>query len=110
MMRCSVAILCLAATIAGAQAQDAVRQDAPFTAATVREFLASCGHDMSQCDYTLRSVLLDRLNGKDATSLCLKGAHYQEPVIAWLKAHPETAPMPTEDGIYTAFKSLYPCP
>ena len=109
-MRRSVAILWLAATIAAAWAQDAAQQEAPFAAATVREFLVLCGHDMSQCDYTLRAALLNKLNGKDATSVCLKGAHYQEPVIGWLKAHPETAPMPTEDGIYTAFKSLYPCP
>ena len=114
MMWRNVAIVCFAVMTGMAQARaagiGAPQQDAPFTAATVREFLALCGHDMSQCDYTVRSALLDKLNGKDATSVCLKGAHYQEPVIAWLQAHPQTAAMATEDGIYAAFKSLYPCP
>jgi len=90
-----------------AQAQS---QDAPFEAATVNQFLTSCGRDMSQCDFEVRMALLNKLNAKDATSICLKGAHYQQPVIAWLKAHPETSDLATEDGIYTAFKELYPCP
>lgn len=85
-------------------------QDAPFEAPTVNQFLASCDHDKSQCDFKIRLALLDKLHAPDATSICLKGAHYQEPVIAWLKVHPEARVMATEDGIYTAFKELYPCP
>ncbi len=84
--------------------------DAPFEAATVKVFLEGCGRDMSQCDFKVRMALLDKLAGKDAVSVCLKGAHYQQPVIDWLKAHPETGAMATEDGIYAAFRSLYPCP
>ncbi len=93
-----------------ATAQNATLQDAPFEATTVRDFLASCGRDASQCDFELRLTLLDKLNTKDATSVCLKDVHTHEPVIAWLKAHPETHAMATEDGIYAAYKSLYPCP
>lgn len=88
----------------------AEQQDAPFEAATVKQFLASCYNDISQCDFKVGMALLDKLNAPDATSVCLKGAHYQEPVIAWLKVHPETGTMETEDGIYSAFKVLYPCP
>ena len=95
--------------LAGVAAQ-AQQQDAPFEAGNVDQFLKSCGRDMSQCDSKIRLALLDKLLAPDATSVCLKGAHYQQPVIAWLRAHPETSNLETEDGIYTAFKALYPCP
>jgi hypothetical protein len=103
----SIPLLSLFLLAVAAQAQP---QDAPFEAATVNQFLASCGRDMSQCDFKIRLALLDKLPAPDGTSVCLKGAHYQEPVLAWLTAHPETGSMATEDGIYAAFKGLYPCP
>ena len=85
-------------------------EDAPFAAATVGEFLTTCSHDTSQCDFKLRLTLLNKLNTRDATSVCIKDAHTEKPVIAWLEAHQETHTMATEDGIYAAYKSLYPCP
>jgi len=54
--------------------------------------------------------VLNNINKKDAQSICIKDDHPRQPVIAWLKAHPETHKMPTEDGLYTAYKSLYRCP
>ena len=77
---------------------------------TVSGFLTSCDQDMSQCDFKLRQALLNNLNTRQATSVCLKGAHYQSAVLTWLKAHRETHAMATEDGIYAAYESLYPCP
>ena len=113
----NILMVCLVSSIApvapaAAQSppQHAVQQDAPFEAATVREFLASCDRDASQCTFKLRMTLLNKLATRDATSVCVKDVHTQEPVIAWLKAHPETHAMATEDGIYAAYKSLYPCP
>jgi hypothetical protein len=118
-------VFCLAICLAGtfvrgtgpAMAQESSAQNsgpghqlAPFEAPTVAVFLASCDRDISQCEFTLRLALLDKLNTRDATSICEKEAHSEKPVIAWLKAHPETHAMATEDGIYAAYKSLYPCP
>lgn len=105
-------ILVLAMMALPAAAQDGAngQHQAPFEAATVTPFLQACARDMSQCDYTIRMTLLDKLPGKDATSVCLKDAHYQQSVLSWLKAHPETGKMATEDGIYAAFRALYPCP
>ena len=88
----------------------AMSQDAPFEAPNVEQFLAACDRDLSQCDFEVRMALLDKLHSKNAKSVCLKGGHYQEPVINWLKDHPETLSMNTEDGIYTAITTLYPCP
>jgi len=96
--------------LAGAAVAQTPQQNAPFEAVTVNQFLASCGRDVSQCGFKIRMALLDKLHAPGATSVCLKGAHYREPVIAWLKAHPETSTMETEDGIYAALKALAPCP
>ena len=41
--------------------------------------------------------------------ICLPSLDYGKPVPAWLTSHAETHAMPTEDGIYLALKSLYPC-
>ena len=103
-------ILVLAMMGLYATARAATPQDAPFESPTVRDFLGACTRDMSQCDYEIRAVLLDKLHARDATSVCLKGAHYQQAVISWLQDHSETWPMATEDGVYAAFRSLYPCP
>ena len=115
MTRHTLLFLSLVVLAGPAQAQSAPEPgasvpSAPFEAGSVREFLSSCGHDMSQCDFEIRTALLDKLHEPDATSVCLKGAHYQAPVIAWLEDHTESWSMPTEDGIYTAVKNLYPCP
>ncbi len=94
----------------GLWAPGARGEDAPFEAATVSDFLTSCDRDTSQCDFKLRLALLNKLDARDATSVCIKDTHTEKPVIAWLKTHPETHAMATEDGIYAAYKNLYPCP
>jgi hypothetical protein len=89
-------------------AQDAGQQN-PSEAATVRDFLASCDRNVSQCEHTMRMAVLNKLLTKDAKSICITDVHPQKPVMAWLTAHPETHAMATEDGLYTAYESLYPC-
>jgi hypothetical protein len=96
-------------SVSGAATQDAAQQMSPSEAATVSEFVASCDHDVFQCESRMRMAVLDKVITKDATSICIKDVHPQKPVIAWLRAHPETYKMATEDGLYTAYKSLYPC-
>ena len=110
MMRRSLLVFCFTLMAGVATAQNTTQQDAPFEAATVKDFLASCGRDTSQCEFTLRLTLLDKLITRDASPICLKDVHTRGPVIAWLQVHPETHAMPTEDGLYAAYKSLYPCP
>jgi hypothetical protein len=110
MMWRSIFAFCLVLAAGPGVAQDATRQGAPLDAITVSGFLASCDKDMSQCDFELRQALLNKLDIKGSPQVCLKDAHYQTAVITWLRAHPETHAMATDDGIYTAYKSLYPCP
>jgi hypothetical protein len=110
MMLRSLLVFSFTLTAGAATALSATQQDAPFEAATVSDFLASCGRDTSQCEFKLRLTLLDKLNASGESPICLKDVHTREPVIAWLKTHPETHAMPTEDGIFAAYSSLYPCP
>ena len=79
-------------------------------AATVTDFIATCGRDNSLCEYRMRMAVLDKLNTRGATSICLTEVSPQKRVVAWLQAHPETHAMATEDGLYEAYKVLYRCP
>jgi hypothetical protein len=92
-----------------AAVQDTARQGGPLAAATVSEFIATCDSNISQCESKMRIALLDKLITKDAVSVCMTDVHPQKMVLAWLSAHPETHAMATEDGLYEAYKSLYPC-
>ena len=82
----------------------------PSDAPTINEFIATCDGDVFQCEYKMRNAVLNNINKKDAQSICIKDDDPRNQVINWLKAHPETHTMPTEDGLYTAYKSLYRCP
>jgi hypothetical protein len=105
---CVLVPCCVLAAGSAAAAQDPAQQN-PSEATTVSEFLASCDRNISQCEHTMRMAVLDKLITKDAKSICMTDVHPQKPVMAWLRAHPETHAMPTEDGLYTAYESLYPC-
>jgi hypothetical protein len=83
---------------------------APWDAPTVEQFLSACAINNMLCDDEVRRALLDKLDmKKDTPQVCITEAHFQTSVIGWLKHHPEMHQMETEEGIYTAYKSLYPC-
>jgi hypothetical protein len=90
--------------------QNFSQRKAPSDAATVSEFIATCDGVLWGCEYKMRQAVLNNINTRDAASICLTDAHPRTRVMAWLKAHPETYNMATEDGLYTSYKSLYRCP
>ena len=90
--------------------QDAISQKSPLEAGTISEFIPACDGNVFQCEYVMRNAVLNNINKKDAQSICIKDDHPRLSVITWLKAHPETHKMLTEDGLYTSYKSLYRCP
>ena len=61
---------------------------APWQAPDVKMFLTSCAADSVQCDFEVRNVLLNRMNTRDSTPVCIKGGHFQQPVVAWLRGDP----------------------
>lgn len=89
--------------------QDGWRQKTASEAATVSKFVAACDRDAFQCEYKMRMAVLNKVNTRDATSICITDVRPRERVVAWLRAHPETSKMETEDGLYKAYVSLYPC-
>jgi hypothetical protein len=95
--------------VAPAVAQDAGQQMSAAKAATVSEFVSSCDRDASQCAFRMRQAVLDKLLTKDATSICFPDVDPPKLVIAWLRAHPESYNMATEDGLYAAYTNLYRC-
>ena|SRR5436190_20661701 len=97
-------------SVSDAAAQDAARHKFPSEAATVSEFIEACDRDVRfLCEHAMVTAVLNSINKKNATSICIKGDRLRIPVMAWLKAHPETHKMEREEGLYTAYKSLYPC-
>jgi hypothetical protein len=82
---------------------------APWNAPTVEQFLPVCAKNIDLCEDEVREALLDKLDLRDAPEVCITGAHFFAPVIDWLRRHPETYHLKTEDGIYAAFKGVYPC-
>ena len=91
-------------------APSATQQMSPSEAATVSEFVATCDGNISMCEYKMRMAVLNKINTRNSASICITDAHPQKRVTAWLSAHPETHKMATEDGLYEAYKNLYPCP
>ena len=80
-----------------------------YATATVKDFLAACKSDQSSCIDEVGSALMDKMVLDGKNSICIETVNYGAAVPGWLIAHPQTASMPTEDGIYTALRALYPC-
>ena len=93
-----------------AAAEQYMQPRTAIDAVTVTDFIATCGRNNSLCEYKMRMAVLDKVNTRGATSICLTEVSPQKRVIAWLQAHPETHTMATEDGLYEAYKVLYRCP
>jgi hypothetical protein len=99
----------LISACAAAAAQPAPDQ-APvsvFSAPTVGEFLAACKGDQGGCIDEVGSALMDKFQYQG--DICLPSVRYADAVPGWLDSHAQTHALATEDGIYLALKSLYPC-
>ncbi len=81
----------------------------PYSAATAGDFAGGCKIDASSCAAMVGEVLMDRIQFSPTSHICLPGVEYAQGVETWLNAHPETARMPAEDGIYLALTELYRC-
>jgi len=78
-----------------------------FSAPTVGEFLAACKADQGGCIDEVGSALMDKFQFQG--DICLPSVSYADAVPGWLDSHAQTHALATEDGIYLALKSLYPC-
>ena len=83
------------------------RTPSPYTARTGAEFVAACNSDQLGCDGKVADVLLSGFS--PTTHICLPGPSYAGAVAPWLKAHPETAPLKTDEAISLALSTLYRC-
>ena len=81
----------------------------PYAVQTAGEFARECAAEQAGCADIIGKSLMDKINFAPTSNLCLPGPDYAHGVAAWLNAHPKTAGMEKEDGIYLALKSLYPC-
>jgi len=112
-MRTNLAFIALffisACGVAAAQPASSTDQ-APvsvFSAPTVGEFLGACKADQGGCIDEVGSALMDKFQFRG--DICLPSVSYAAAVPGWLDSHAQTRTLATEDGIYLALKSLYPC-
>jgi len=119
-MRTNIALIALilisACCVAAAQTASSAAKPVPsadeapvsvFSAPTVSGFLAACKADQGGCIDEVGSALMDKFQFQG--DICLPSVDYANGVPAWLASHDQTHGMATEDGIYLALKSLYPC-
>jgi hypothetical protein len=83
--------------------------DSVYSSANVGRFLAVCSSDQGGCADEVGNALMLKMGFDGSADICLPGADYSGPVIDYLKAHPETHAMQTEDGIYLAIRTVYAC-
>jgi hypothetical protein len=80
-----------------------------YSSPDVGKFLAVCGSDQGGCADEVGNALMLKMQFDGSVNLCLPGPDYSGSVIDYLKAHPETHAMQTEDGIYLAIQKVYTC-
>jgi hypothetical protein len=81
----------------------------PFSAVTVNDYLAACTIHQNTCISEVGTALLNKIDYEAPPKICISSVDYVAAVPKCLDDHPETSKMPTEDGIYFALKTLYPC-
>jgi hypothetical protein len=106
-MLMTCAMLLSAASPCWSQSSPPAPAYSAFSAPTVNDFLVACRADQSACIDKVGSAVMNKF--EFGGTICLPSLDYGKPVPAWLTSHAETHAMPTEDGIYLALKTLYPC-
>jgi hypothetical protein len=84
-------------------------QSSVYSSADVGKFLTVCGSDQGGCADEVGNALMLKMQFDGSVNLCLPGPDYSQGVVDYLKAHPETHSMQTEDGIYLAIQKVYTC-
>jgi len=100
------AFMMLVAPIANAATPVALQ---PLSALTVSDYLVACEVHQDTCSLKVGNALIDKIDMRGTAQLCLDSGYDVSTILKWLSSHPDTHQLPTEDGIYVALKSLYPC-
>ena len=81
----------------------------PFSAITVKNYLDACKIHHTTCSLEVGTALMDKMDYRGVAKVCLESGYDVQKILDWLVSHPETHPMPTEEGIYLATRALYQC-
>jgi hypothetical protein len=110
-MQAVFAVSAYAATLPSAPAPPlfSTNPNSPYTAITIKQFVSGCDLDQASCVALVGNVLMDRIQFSPTSHICLPDITYGNAVVPWLKAHPETANMGVEDGVFLALTVIYKC-
>ena len=105
----SIFPLLLSTAIAWSAPAAPLPPSSPYAATNAGQFVTLCKADQGGCADIVGNALMDKIQYSPTSHICLPGVNYADGVAPWLAAHPETANMPVEDGIYLALTSIYKC-
>jgi hypothetical protein len=109
----TIALLCLAAAAAGIwrAARESEPDDA--RAAVTADFVGKCQSQTPDCVAMVRDAMAWEVAHHRVTAVCLAKRPSERTMargaIIWLNAHPETHPLPAEQGIARAADAIWPC-
>ena len=89
-------------------------KDKPKPKPRVSTFLARCKSDLEGCTQKISDISLEMVANVADQGWCPTAETDDVKVVTpktvdWLTAHPEFASKPTDEGIKTALRQLYPC-
>ena len=99
-------LLTLETTSAGSASPSSLR---PYSAAVVEDYIAACKFHPDGCAFEIGEALMNKIELRGPAKVCLVSGYEEHVILDWLVSHPDTHQMPTQDGIYLAMKSIYPC-
>jgi hypothetical protein len=103
---CLISLLILVTTSAYSAPQYSPR---PFSTTVVKDYIASCKIHPVGCSLEMGNALINKIELHGPAQVCLVSGYDEHVIFDWLVSHPDAQQMPTQDGIYLAMKSLYPC-
>jgi hypothetical protein len=110
----TIAALCVASAIAVVWREAGDEFDPAARIAISADFVGQCQTEKPQCAQWVSDAMRWSVNNEGLSRSCLSkrpsARTMARGVVIWLNAHPETHPLPVEEGIAKAADAIWPCP
>ncbi|HTT96966.1 MAG TPA: hypothetical protein VMF58_02875 [Rhizomicrobium sp.] len=110
----TIAALCAASAIAFIWREANDTYDPNARVAITADFVAQCQTEKTDCAKMVTDAMRWDVDNKGLSQSCLakrpSARTMARGVVIWLNAHPQTHPLPVEQGIVKAADAIWPCP
>jgi hypothetical protein len=111
--RFTIAALCAASAVAVIW-RETMESGLPKPATITADFVAQCQTEKPECADMVTGAMRWDVNAKGLSRTCLakrpSARTMARSIVIWLNAHPETHPLPMEQGVVKAADAIWPCP